>query len=450
MITLTLLHPVQSTPVQSWSFEHDSVIRIGRAVDNHVVLYSAVVSRYHVEVRLTDNQWEVVNLGTNGTYLDGKRVHQAPLETGSILRLARSGPNIQVTTAPHVLGDSAHPEPAHGRSMNASAAQNRPNGLGATDAAVASPSPLEAASDLSVPFYVGSRYDLFSQPNAADLPPQPCNHEGASSTALICTDCGYPISPIQVVGPFQGLRRLSPSGNTLMAWRAGHTVVIKTLPSDYLRVAGAISQFEEHARQLCGFDHPSMPKMFEAFEAQGQPYIVSEMIYGPTLQDWVVEHGAVSQYQALQWVLELCRLLDYLHRQDPPYNHSAIAPANIIRPKIAYGSSQVVLVNFGEISLPVASSGTLPSSFEGGGAGKGAGSDPQAADLYALGTTLLYLLTGKKLEALSRAENQTIQTNDLPHCSPAVVDVAQRFVHPQPEQRFASAEAALNAIQLLL
>ncbi|WP_404786685.1 FHA domain-containing protein [Altericista sp. CCNU0014] len=69
MITLTLLHPVQSTPVQSWSFEQDPAIRIGRAVDNHVVLYSAVVSRYHVEVRLTDNQWEVVNLGTNGTYL---------------------------------------------------------------------------------------------------------------------------------------------------------------------------------------------------------------------------------------------------------------------------------------------------------------------------------------------------------------------------------------------
>ena len=97
MITLTLLHPVQSTPVQSWSFENDPVVRIGRAVDNHVVLYSAVVSRYHVEVRLTDNQWEVVNLGTNGTYLDGKRVHQAPLLTGNIMRLARSGPNIQIS-----------------------------------------------------------------------------------------------------------------------------------------------------------------------------------------------------------------------------------------------------------------------------------------------------------------------------------------------------------------
>ena len=449
MITLTLLHPVQSTPVQSWSFEHDSVVRIGRAVDNHVVLYSAVVSRYHVEVRLTDSQWEVVNLGTNGTYLDGKRVHQAPLEAGSILRLARSGPNIQVTIGSSALRDAAGPEPAHGRAMNASAAGRGESVIAAGQGDAALPSQMEDVSSLSTPFYVGSRYDLFSQPNAAALPPQPCDHQSAPANALVCTNCGYPINPIQIVGPFQGLRRLSPSGNTLMAWRAGHTIALKTLPSDYLRVAGAISQFEAQAQQLCQLEHPSMPKMFEAFEAQGQPYLVSEMIYGPSLHDWVAEHGAVSQYQALQWAQELCRLLNYLHRQDPLYSHSAITPANIIRPKIAHGS-QVVLVNFGEIKRPVSPTETLPSALDGDASGKEAGLELQAADLYALGTTLVYLLTGKALNAFSVAADQKLLDKDLLHCSPAVIDVMQRFIHPQPEQRFTSAAAALEAIQPLL
>ena len=45
-----------------------------------------------------------------------------------------------------------------------------------------------------------------------------------------------------------------------------------------------VGQFEDQARQLCQLEHPSMPKVFEAFEAQGQPYLVSEMIYGPTLK----------------------------------------------------------------------------------------------------------------------------------------------------------------------
>lgn len=96
MITLSLLHPLNKKPVQHWTFDEDSVIRIGRSTENQVVLYSAVVSRHHVELRQTDAGWEIVNLGTNGTYLDGKRVAQAVAEDGIVIRLARSGPNIQI------------------------------------------------------------------------------------------------------------------------------------------------------------------------------------------------------------------------------------------------------------------------------------------------------------------------------------------------------------------
>mgnify|MGYP001795515380 FL=1 len=96
MITLSLLHPLNKEPVQNWTFKEDPVIRIGRSTENHVVLYSAVVSRHHVELRQVDDGWEIVNLGTNGTYLEGKRVAQAPAEDGIVIRLARSGPNIQI------------------------------------------------------------------------------------------------------------------------------------------------------------------------------------------------------------------------------------------------------------------------------------------------------------------------------------------------------------------
>lgn len=99
MITLSLLHPLNKKPVQHWTFDEDSVIRIGRSTENQVVLYSAVVSRHHVELRQTSEGWEIVNLGTNGTYLDGKRVAQAVVQDGIVIRLARSGPNIQINIA---------------------------------------------------------------------------------------------------------------------------------------------------------------------------------------------------------------------------------------------------------------------------------------------------------------------------------------------------------------
>lgn len=98
MITLSLLHPLHKTPVQSWTFEQDATIRIGRSADNDVVLYSAVVSRYHVEIHRIDGGWEIHSLGTNGTYLDGHRITQTPVANGIVIRLARSGPNIQIHT----------------------------------------------------------------------------------------------------------------------------------------------------------------------------------------------------------------------------------------------------------------------------------------------------------------------------------------------------------------
>jgi serine/threonine-protein kinase len=96
VITLVLLHPQQATPVQTWIFKQEPIVRIGRANDNQVVLYSAVVSRHHVEIRHKGLQWEIVNLGTNGTYMEGQRIDHLMATDGMIIRLARSGPMIQI------------------------------------------------------------------------------------------------------------------------------------------------------------------------------------------------------------------------------------------------------------------------------------------------------------------------------------------------------------------
>ncbi len=100
MIKLTLLHPLQSIPVRSWIFEDEQVVRIGRSTENHVVLFSAVVSRRHIELRRSGITWELINLGTNGTYLDGKPIAKVPVVDGLTVHLARSGPKIQINVGP--------------------------------------------------------------------------------------------------------------------------------------------------------------------------------------------------------------------------------------------------------------------------------------------------------------------------------------------------------------
>lgn len=98
MITLTLLHPQHSVAVQTWRFEPKSVIRIGRSRNNEVTLYSAVVSRHHVEIRRKGKDWEVVNTGSNRTFCQGKRISRASVKNGMVIRLASSGPQLQIWT----------------------------------------------------------------------------------------------------------------------------------------------------------------------------------------------------------------------------------------------------------------------------------------------------------------------------------------------------------------
>ncbi|MGL5059486.1 MAG: FHA domain-containing protein [Microcoleus sp.] len=99
MITLTLLHPIQSVPVQSWCFESESVVRIGRSNDNDVIIYSAVVSRHHVELWHNPAGWEIINFGANGTYVDDKPIAQIPVADGMTIRLGNSGPKIRIRVA---------------------------------------------------------------------------------------------------------------------------------------------------------------------------------------------------------------------------------------------------------------------------------------------------------------------------------------------------------------
>jgi pSer/pThr/pTyr-binding forkhead associated (FHA) protein len=93
-IVLSLLN---SVPVQNWTFTSEDVIRIGRATDNHVILFSAVVSRHHAELRWTESDgWQLTNISPNGTYIDGEAIKTATITDGVIIRLATSGPKIQI------------------------------------------------------------------------------------------------------------------------------------------------------------------------------------------------------------------------------------------------------------------------------------------------------------------------------------------------------------------
>lgn len=462
MITLTLLHPVQSTPVQSWSFEQDPVIRIGRAVDNHVVLYSAVVSRYHVELRQTGAQWEVVNIGTNGTYLDGKRVHQAPLADGNIMRLARSGPNIQIHIDESGSSGSKYSQPdvtAAPNSPSIQAQPLQPQGA-APPSAEMSPSLQNAEEGFRVtgqtpfPKHPQDEQSRFQYPctNDGSKPAANCQNSPANKGSLVCTDCGLPLKVWRQIGQYHILKPLGTGDNTFIAWRDGHMVVLKTLQQEWLDHEDALIAFQDQAAQLCQTSHPGIPKIYEAFEIEGQPYLVSEMIYGQNLKQWVTERGPLSQEQTILWISDICEVLDYLHQQSPAIIHRNLKPANFLRPTIPHGFKEVVLVNFGEMQLLSPEAGTFIGSVGYTAPELQAGKAAPASDLYALGATLVYILTGQEPDAFYRLgdEEFRLHVEDVPRLSPEMADVIQRLTHPQPQNRYSSASQVAEAMRELL
>jgi pSer/pThr/pTyr-binding forkhead associated (FHA) protein len=91
-----VLNLLNSIPVQSWTFSQEEVIRIGRATDNNAILYSAVVSRHHAELRWSEaDGWVLINMSPNGTYINGEAIKTIAISDGTIIRLATSGPRIQ-------------------------------------------------------------------------------------------------------------------------------------------------------------------------------------------------------------------------------------------------------------------------------------------------------------------------------------------------------------------
>lgn len=98
MITLALLHPTQLVPIQHWSFKSKSLIHIGRASDNDVIIYSAVVSRHHAELWKNSSGWMMINFGANGIYVDDEPIIQTSVVDNMIIRLGISGPKLQIHT----------------------------------------------------------------------------------------------------------------------------------------------------------------------------------------------------------------------------------------------------------------------------------------------------------------------------------------------------------------
>ncbi|MEW5870567.1 MAG: serine/threonine-protein kinase [Chloroflexota bacterium] len=203
-------------------------------------------------------------------------------------------------------------------------------------------------------------------------------------------------------------------------------------------------QFMREARMLHTLRHPNLPLVKDYFliPDQGQ-YLVMDYIEGKDLHEILTRRaGALPEGQVIEWLLQICAALEYLHQQNPPVIHRDIKPANIkITPE-----GKAVLVDFGisklydpELPTTQGARAMTPgfSPFEQYGH---APTDART-DIYSLGATAYTLLTGRvPTESIARVAGQELPklASLDPAIKPEVAQAIERAMAPMPADRFAS------------
>lgn len=465
MITLTLLHPIQSIPVQNWSFEHESVIRIGRSTDNHVILYSAVVSRHHVELRQVDSQWEIVNLGANGTYLEGKRITQVPIEDGVIIRLARSGPNIQIhigqsasELSQNLAGEKTLAQRIKSRSEgNGREAINSELAKEVSQLPVTNQPVLEDGESLIPGKLPTTAVDEEGSPGsegklAATAEPSRGFSQGNAEEVLFCQDSGQPLRVLQTLVEYQVVKTLKDDGIglTQVVWRNGQSLLLKTLSAAWVTHPQALQLFEQQAKALLQLSHPGIPRFVDYFAVNQQPYLVTEWVHGQGLSQRVAKQGPLSQEEAIATLLQICDVLDYLHQQPVPFVHQNIHPEHLIERPSAFHPYTIAVVGFA--SLKELATGTQLASSGYSAPEQSQAHPTPASDLYALGPTLIYLLTGKNPAEFyaQREQGFRLYPEYVPNLAPEIVTIIRKLTNPQPDDRYPGAGEVAEALGQLI
>jgi formylglycine-generating enzyme required for sulfatase activity len=157
----------------------------------------------------------------------------------------------------------------------------------------------------------------------------------------------------------------------------------------------ALNLFYEESKHLESLGkHDRIPKLFDYFDIEGQPYLVQQFIDGQDLEKELATEGKFNQYQVRELLLSLLPVLDFLHNQSPPVIHRDLKPANIIRRR---SDRELVVVDFGAAKQAtqtmLAKTGTTIGSPEYVAPEQVRGKPAFASDIYSLGVTCIFLLT---------------------------------------------------------
>ena len=203
--------------------------------------------------------------------------------------------------------------------------------------------------------------------------------QGGFGATFVAIDVSLPGEPICVI------KQLRPSNSH----------------EKFLRMAREL--FEREARTLGKIgNHPQIPRLLDFFEERRNFYLVQEYVSGHTIHQEVKQMGLFKEEKIRDFLIEILPVITYIHSQQ--VIHRDIKPANILRRE---QDGKLVLIDFGAVKNYVAQietpEGVEQASNTQFAVGTSGYAPPEqlamrpifASDIYALGVTCIYLMTGR-------------------------------------------------------
>lgn len=211
-----------------------------------------------------------------------------------------------------------------------------------------------------------------------------------------------------------------------------------------------IKSFEREASMLAMLNHPAIPDIFDYFTDGNRSYLVLEFVPGQNLQQWLDETDEyLDEPKALDWALQVCDALAYLHSQKPqPIVFRDLKPSNIMLDTY----NHIRLIDFGIAKLFEASEdkGTMIGTAGYTPPEQYRGEATPAVDVYGLGATLHHLLTRQdpRQETPFTFSERPIRAAN-PSISRAFEAIIMRCLAYDPKDRFPDAMALREALLVL-
>ncbi len=235
-------------------------------------------------------------------------------------------------------------------------------------------------------------------------------------------------------------------GNVFKAIRKsdGLTVAIKKIRIDSVSTWKEYDLFHREAGVLASIHDPSVAEFYEAQEFLNEKkpsaFIVQELLQGRSLQKMLKTGYRFTISRIFKMALGLVELLERLHAHEPPIIHRDIKPNNIImRPLQNTDDFEPCLIDFGAVANPTVQKGgsTVAGTYGYMPPEQLVGRPCPASDIYSLGATIVYMLTGVEPADMRVADFRLIIDPYLENVPRPIVNVLHQMLDPKPETRLA-------------